>query len=334
LPTGSTRCLREDPKNQNLLIAGTEFGVWASIDRGAHWNRLNNNLPTVAVHEIAIHPTAGEMVVATHGRSLWITDITPLRQMTAEVIRAAAHLYEPNTTIRWRTEPAVGAGGGAQRFRGENPPRAAQIFYSLTKKPQKIALTIVDVSGNTVRELQVKDEPGLNQVTWDLTRSIPRRGGRRDSGSSNLDQGRGGRRGRGRSTDSQRAGQPDDSQAEPAATPPQAETPLGEAAQTGEANQPQSGQRREPGQPARGGAGQQQRQRSGPPAPAGTYRIVLTVDGREYSQIVRVETDPTLPSDVAAAAAEASAIEEAERPAEDPGRAKAEREIGTGFIDN
>src|SRR5207302_6661944 len=85
---GSTRCLREDPINSNLLLCGTEFGVFASIDRGGKWTRINNNMPTVAVHEFAIHPTAGEVVAATHGRSLWIADLTALRQIKPEVVSA------------------------------------------------------------------------------------------------------------------------------------------------------------------------------------------------------------------------------------------------------
>src|SRR5206468_325160 len=76
LPWGSTRVLREDLKNPNVLYLGTEFGVWCSLNRGQSWNSLNTNLPTVAVHELAQHPTNGELVAATHGRSLWILDIT------------------------------------------------------------------------------------------------------------------------------------------------------------------------------------------------------------------------------------------------------------------
>lgn len=65
--------VREDLYSENLLYVGTEFGLYASIDRGGSWTRINNNLPTVAVHEVAIHPTAGEIVAATHGRSLCST---------------------------------------------------------------------------------------------------------------------------------------------------------------------------------------------------------------------------------------------------------------------
>jgi S1-C subfamily serine protease/photosystem II stability/assembly factor-like uncharacterized protein len=174
LPRGSTRCLREDPVNPNLLFAGTEFAVWVSLDRGANWTRLNNNLPTVAVHELAIHPTAGEMVAATHGRSLWVLDITPLRGMTGEALAAPATLYEPNGVTQWRSEPSRAVGGGNKGYAGENPPRGAAITYSLAQKPQKIALKIVDHAGKTVRELRAKSDVGLNVVRWDLTGAAAR----------------------------------------------------------------------------------------------------------------------------------------------------------------
>src|SRR5262249_15398286 len=96
LPIGSTRVLREDITNANLLYLGTEFGAWASLNRGTSWTKINNNLPTVAVHEFAVHPEAGEVVAATHGRSLWVLDVAALRQITPEVLKAKAHLFEPH----------------------------------------------------------------------------------------------------------------------------------------------------------------------------------------------------------------------------------------------
>jgi photosystem II stability/assembly factor-like uncharacterized protein len=172
LPTGSTRVLREDVDNPSLLFCGTEFAVWVSLNRGASWAKLNNNLPTVAVHEFAIHPTAGEMVAATHGRSLWVLDVTPLRQMTAAALKARAHLYQPNAVMRWHTEPDRQSpyGTGARRFVGQNPPWGAQIYYSLTKKADKVELKVLDYAGKLVRNLTGPGGEGLHRVTWDLTR--------------------------------------------------------------------------------------------------------------------------------------------------------------------
>jgi photosystem II stability/assembly factor-like uncharacterized protein len=230
LPIGSTRVLREDIKNPDLLFLGTEFACWASLDRGSNWYKLNNNLPTVALHELAIHPTANEMVAATHGRSLWVLDIAPLRQMTAAVVKAPAHLFEPTAAIYWRSEPSKGSpfGGGNRRFIGENPARAAPIYYSLTRKPEKMSLKIVDVGGKTIRDLQAKNDPGLYKIVWDMR-----------TGST---------------------------------APPQGKGPR-------------------PGPPP-------QQQGTGPPANPGTYRVVLSVDGVDYAQTLRVEADPNVPTAV------------------------------------
>ena len=104
--------------------------MWASLDRGASWTKINNNLPTVAVHELAQHPTAGEIVAATHGRSLWVLDVTPLRQMKTETLKAQATLYKPATAVRWHREPTRGTpyGAGNHRFVGQNPSSERSFF--------------------------------------------------------------------------------------------------------------------------------------------------------------------------------------------------------------
>ncbi|TMQ31992.1 MAG: PDZ domain-containing protein [Planctomycetota bacterium] len=111
LPVGSARVCREDIQNPDLLYVGAEFAAWVSANRGVSWTKLNNNLPTVAIHEFAQHPTSGELVAATHGRSLWVLDVTPLRQMTAAVLKDNVHLYQPNIRRRraqvLRPEPAA-----------------------------------------------------------------------------------------------------------------------------------------------------------------------------------------------------------------------------------
>jgi photosystem II stability/assembly factor-like uncharacterized protein len=173
LPTGPTRVVREDIENQNLLYLGTEFAAWASIDRGNHWTKINNNLPTVAVHEFAQPTTASEIVAATHGRSIWVLDVKALRQMTPEVMKAKATLFKPAAAVRWRTEPAKGQaiGSGNRHFHGTNPPLGAQIYYALTKKADKISLKIVDFAGKSVSELKVEKEPGLHRAPWMMGRT-------------------------------------------------------------------------------------------------------------------------------------------------------------------
>jgi hypothetical protein len=170
LPNGSTHCLREDATNPDLLYLGTEFGVWVSLDRGAEWIRLNNNLPTVAVHEIAVHPTAGEIVAATHGRSIWVLDVTVLRQLTRDVRREATVLFQPATAIHW-------AGGfsdawyGDRLYEGENPPPGVPLYYYLSQPAKSVKLTITDPKHNVLHEAEGPVAPGLHAVVWNLRRT-------------------------------------------------------------------------------------------------------------------------------------------------------------------
>ena len=119
---GSTHVIREDIKNENVLYLGTEFAIFVSVDRGQSWTKLNSNLPTVAVHEVALHPTAGELVAATHGRSLWILDVAALRQITAATLAADAYLYRPQPAVKWRSKPSRGS-SGTRKFVGPESAR-------------------------------------------------------------------------------------------------------------------------------------------------------------------------------------------------------------------
>src|SRR5439155_13076284 len=172
LPTfGSTRCLREDLYNPNLLFCGTEFAIFASINRGGSWTKLNNNLPTVAVHEVAVHPTAGEIVAATHGRGIWILDVTALRQITADTVQTKPALYKPNTVTRYTQQPQRGRTNRA--YVGENPPPGAQVYYSLPKQAEKVTLEVQDITGKEITKLPAQTAAGLHRVTWNLSAGAP-----------------------------------------------------------------------------------------------------------------------------------------------------------------
>lgn len=173
LPTGTTRVLREDLVNPDVLYLGTEFAIWVSVDRGLSWTKLNNNLPTVPIHEIAQHATSGEIIAGTHGRSLWALDITPIQQMTKRTLAEPIHLFTPNTVIRWRTGATRGR-GGARWFSGQNPPNAASIYYTLTDSAGAVELTIRDTDGRVIRTLgEPSTSAGLHRVSWDLRRDPP-----------------------------------------------------------------------------------------------------------------------------------------------------------------
>jgi S1-C subfamily serine protease/photosystem II stability/assembly factor-like uncharacterized protein len=168
---GSTRCLREDIVNQDILYVGTEFGAWVSANRGASWSKLGGNLPTVAVHEFAQPTVANELVAGTHGRSVWVLDVNAIRQMKPEVLKEKVTLFTPAPAVRWR----IGVGGESpysstdRKFVGQNPFRGATIEYLLAEKPDKVSVRVVDVTGRTVRSFQNPPaEVGLNRLEWNL----------------------------------------------------------------------------------------------------------------------------------------------------------------------
>ncbi len=163
---GSAKVLREDIVNQNILYLGTEFSTWVSVDRGSTWTSMNTNLPTVAVHEIAQHPTRGEIVAGTHGRSLWIMDVTALRQMTNDNMNESLHLYRPNTAYIWRDKPS--SSETIRAFQGQNPAFGTEIFYSFSRNVGKAELVIKDIRGMTIKEFAVDTSEGLHSVSWDL----------------------------------------------------------------------------------------------------------------------------------------------------------------------
>ena len=142
-----------------------------SVDRGQNWTKLGGNLPTVAVHEFAQPTTASEVAIATHGRSVWILDVTSLRQMNEKTLKASATLFAPAPAVRWRT------GGGAQspysesdkKYVGTNPPNGGRIEYLLTANAKSLTLKVLDVAGKTVASFpQTPKTPGLHGVTWTL----------------------------------------------------------------------------------------------------------------------------------------------------------------------
>jgi photosystem II stability/assembly factor-like uncharacterized protein len=173
LPKGQTvTTITEDPKNPNVLYAGTEFGLFVTPDRGGSWDRLRANLPTVPIHEVVIHPRDNDMIVATHGRSLWILDdATPIQQ-AAEARRSEAFLFDMRPAMQYNQANDRGFVTD-KPFRGKNPEYGAPISFYLRSEPKQLALRIRDAAGNTVREITGNDlrnarKAGINRVHWDL----------------------------------------------------------------------------------------------------------------------------------------------------------------------
>jgi photosystem II stability/assembly factor-like uncharacterized protein len=171
LPRGSVRVIREDLVNEDVLYLGTEFSAWISIDRGVSWTKVKG-LPTVAIHEFAQSPATGDVVVGTHGRSLWAFDATTLRQFNADALADPAMLYAPHKAVSWRSFPNR-ATSGTRRFVGQNPPTGVRIQYSLGERAKSVELSILG-AGETLyafKEDDLERKSGLHTVTWNLRRS-------------------------------------------------------------------------------------------------------------------------------------------------------------------
>ncbi len=165
--------VREDPKNTNLLYAGTELGLFASYNGGKEWFPLNlKNLPNVAIHDILVHPRENDLILATHGRSIWIfDDASVIQQMTPQIMSNNAHLFAVRPALRY-TSRFTRYGIGDKQFAGPNPPAGALITYYLKDKLDEkatIKLQIFDSAGKLVQDIERPSrEKGLNRMAWNL----------------------------------------------------------------------------------------------------------------------------------------------------------------------
>ncbi len=270
-----THVIREDPRNRNLLYVGTEAGVWASWNRGVNWVSLRGDLPITPVRDMQIHPRDNDLLLATHGRGLYILDdLTPLQKL-AEAQANEAELFDLRPAIRWNIWNRDG-NLGQRRYAGENPPTGAMISYYLKSQPTgEVNIEVADASGKLVRRFRrVPDEAGVSRITWDLRYDAP-------LGAA------AGRGARG---------------AAPSAAP--TDTSLKGLRE----------RRRAAADRGLGGAGEEENF-FGPSSAAvlpGTYQVTLIVSGKRYTKPVTVSNDPRIemtPTQVVAQHDAAKAIE-------------------------
>jgi photosystem II stability/assembly factor-like uncharacterized protein len=158
--------VRESSRNRDLLFVGTETGLHVSLDGGKRWQRLCRGLPTVPVYDLVIHPRDRELIIATHGRSLYVLDIAPLEGLTSKVLAAEVHLFEVRPAVAFRPRKEVIYNTA---YVAPNPPYGAALWYYLRDTPaQAPKLTITDRMGRAVASLVAPAQPGLQRVVWDL----------------------------------------------------------------------------------------------------------------------------------------------------------------------
>ncbi len=174
---GYAHVIKEDLVQPNLLFLGTEFGLFVSIDGGKAWAQFKgSHFPAVAVRDLAIHGRENDLVLATHGRGIWIVDdITPLRALSTDLLTQEASFVSARP-VQQRIEANGGWPGGAATFTGDNPPDAAVItYYQRTRHLfGKLKIEVLDASGRVVDELPASKRPGLNRVIWSMHEKPPR----------------------------------------------------------------------------------------------------------------------------------------------------------------
>jgi len=195
---GPVNVVREDPKQPKLLFAGTEREVYFSIDDGEHWQSLRMNMPASSIRDLVIHED--DLVVGTHGRSIWILDnIAPLRELTRSAAADPAFLFSPPTATRIRWNMFSDTPLPPEEPTGENPPDGAILDYSLSRGVSEVTLEVVADGGEVIRKYSSTDtpewvdpitmpyptywirpsqslstEPGHHRFVWDLRREPPR----------------------------------------------------------------------------------------------------------------------------------------------------------------
>jgi photosystem II stability/assembly factor-like uncharacterized protein len=168
LPAKSINVIREDPFNPNLLFVGMDFGVYVSIDGGKSWQEMRNGLPTQPVHDLKIHPREHDLIVATHGRGIFVTDISALEEISDKTLAQDFYLFEVESKVKWIVRR--GNVSATTNFNGESEPNGVMInYYQKAPAPGDVVVKIIQGS-RVLAEAETKgpNAAGLNQMLWNM----------------------------------------------------------------------------------------------------------------------------------------------------------------------
>ncbi|HEX3069029.1 MAG TPA: sialidase, partial [Thermoanaerobaculia bacterium] len=174
---GFAHVIKEDLVNPNLLFLGTELGLWVSLDGGKQWAQYKGgDMPNVAVDDLAIHPRDNDLVIATHGRGIWIVDdITPLRALTPEVLAKDVAFMQGHPVVQSMSAQGGWANGDAA-YVGQNPVGGAIItYYQRTRHIfGDLSIDVFDANGKKMGNIPSSKRRGLNRVTWAMRLPAPK----------------------------------------------------------------------------------------------------------------------------------------------------------------
>ena len=168
---GYAHVIKEDPINEKLLFLGTEFGLWISVDGGQQWAQYKGRgFPAVAVRDIVVHPRNSDLILATHGRGIWIVDdISPLRKLTPQLLRAEAGFLPAPNVVQWM-ETGGGWAEGDATFNGPNRPTDAAIMYYQKSRHiyGDLKIEVFDSQGKLVGTVAGSKHRGINRAAWTM----------------------------------------------------------------------------------------------------------------------------------------------------------------------
>jgi hypothetical protein len=167
LPAEPINVIKEDHKNPSLLFVGTEFAVYVSINGGKSWTKMKTNMPTQPVHDLVIHPRENDLVAATHGRGIFIADISPLQELTSKVMAADVHFFDIESKIRWVNPRRMNS--SSSNFPGESEPNGLVIYYYLKGKVKGDVKVTVYKGNMEINEIKGSSEAGLHKVVWNMS---------------------------------------------------------------------------------------------------------------------------------------------------------------------
>lgn len=173
---GYAHVIRQDLENPDLLFLGTEMGLFVSVDGGARWARFTGKLPKVPVRDLAIHPRESDLIIATHGRGVYVVDdLTPLRKLTREALDAEVAML-PSRTAAMAIPASIQDFPGDDEFFGANPDEAARISYYLKKRHLfgDLKIEVYDAKGQLISTLPGGKRRGINRVSWPMRLPPPK----------------------------------------------------------------------------------------------------------------------------------------------------------------
>lgn len=172
LPNNPLCVVREHPDNSNLLFVGSSKMVSVSIDGGASWNELRNNMPYTPIEDLKIHPRENDLIVATHGRSIWIADISYLSGITTDVLKSGFELFQPQNKVMWQNNKSYTS--SSNNFLGKSEEIGVAIYYYVDGMVKDATIEVLD-GERVILKADCESEKGVHKLQWKFNKIIRER---------------------------------------------------------------------------------------------------------------------------------------------------------------